>query len=501
MINIRVMLIEDESTVLKELVSFLEYQVSEIQSYQNAKDALEDFDTYKPELVITDIRMPGMDGLEMSRKMRERNPKIPIVVMSAFSEPKYFIDAISLKIDYFLLKPISLDDLLEKIDIIARGISIKKELILKERALENEKKKLKDILNNISSIVTLVSIENKMIFANDKFYELFAFKSFEDFKSQHKCICELFLPKEDFLQTMVDGIYWIEYMLKNPEGIFYASMKDKEGIERDFLVSSNVLHDSGKEFFVVTFTDLTLLKKAQQEAKVASEAKLDFLRNMSHEIRTPLNGIVGIVPLLEKRIDPSSRENRYVEIIKSSANSLEFMLENILNFSKIDMQREELDFIQVDLNVEISNLYTAMSQSQSSKNIFLELDFDTSLCVFADYERIRQVLVNLLHNAIKFTDENGNIILYAKLLSQNEKMREIQFGVVDDGIGIKKEHLSEIFELFRQADNSLVREYDGSGLGLSLSKKLVESMDSQLQVKSEEGKGSEFFFVLNLKSC
>ena len=501
MIDLNIMVVEDETLILETLISVLKREVKELRSYSNASGALKDFESFPPDLVITDIQMPEMNGLDMCKMMREINPQLPIVVMSAFSEPRYFLDAIALKIDYFLPKPISIDELLEKIKKIDIELNLRKELKLKEIALQNEKNKLKDILNNVISIVALVSLKKNILFVNHKFLQLLPFVSLEDFKSQHQCICELFLFREGYLQTIVDGLFWIEYMKKNPDKDFYACMHDRKGVERHFLVNQKLVQDNEDELFVLTFTDLTSLKKAQKEAKVASEAKIDFLRNMSHEVRTPLNGITGVLPLLEKRIEPSSKEHKYIKLIKNSANALEFMLENILSFSKINIQNLELNYKKVDLNIEMNNIHTAITQIDNNSNIKLKINPNISKCLLIDIEKLKQVLTNLLHNAVKFTHDESEILLYATIILKTDDSQQIQFGIKDNGVGIKKEHLKKIFELFTQSDSSLVRAHDGTGLGLTLSKKFIESMESKLHVNSEEGKGSEFYFTLTLQVC
>jgi signal transduction histidine kinase/ActR/RegA family two-component response regulator len=243
------------------------------------------------------------------------------------------------------------------------------------------------------------------------------------------------------------------------------------------------------------------LKVALQKAESANRSKSDFLANMSHEIRTPLNGIIGFSSILSHDLkDP--KHNEYAHIIHKSAEGLLDIINDILDFSKIESGKMELDIHEFELKNEINNINSMFIAKAKEKNINLQIDIDQAIPshLLGDSLKIRQVLINLIGNALKFSDRGTTIMLNIKLKSQNNDAYAILFSVKDQGIGIPLEKQQKIFNPFSQMDNSTTREYGGTGLGLAISGNMIKLMDSQLQLTSEEGRGSDFYFTLNLKA-
>jgi signal transduction histidine kinase/ActR/RegA family two-component response regulator len=224
----------------------------------------------------------------------------------------------------------------------------------------------------------------------------------------------------------------------------------------------------------------------------ATKAKSEFLANMSHEIRTPLNAILGFIDLLEEE----NKENRlktYIEIISTSSKSLLKIIEDILDFSKIESGKLEIENIDFNTKEEfevITHLFEAIC---SKKNIKLILILDSNLpeIINSDPLRIKQVISNLISNAVKFTDENKSIKINIGI-----KNNLLQVSIKDEGIGIPKDKLEHIFKAFNQEDSSTTRKYGGTGLGLAISNELVKLLGGKLNVKSQLGIGSEFYFYI-----
>jgi len=244
------------------------------------------------------------------------------------------------------------------------------------------------------------------------------------------------------------------------------------------------------------------LLSAIKQAELASKAKSEFLANMSHEIRTPLNGVLGMAQLLAKTELTVSQQEK-LKTIASSGTLLMEIINDILDFSKIEAHKLQLNLVTTDVTRLITNV--ALAHHANAIKQELELVIDTSevtqLNILADDVRLSQILGNLLSNAIKFTDK-GYIHIKCRSLPNNlPELVELQFHVLDTGIGMTKEQHAHIFDAFQQADSSTTRRFGGTGLGLTLCKSLIELMGGQLKVSSEVGKGTDFKFKLPFKVC
>ncbi|GAA4098063.1 PAS domain S-box protein [Mucilaginibacter panaciglaebae] len=298
--------------------------------------------------------------------------------------------------------------------------------------------------------------------------------------------------------------------------------KNKQSFEVDLLayrkdrtpmwltvINSVILNKQGEvDKYIEVVIDISAKKKieleliaAKEEALQLSRAKDMFISVMSHEIRTPLNAVIGMSHLLlEGPKLESQKEN--LEVLKFSSDNLLMLINDVLDFTKIETGNVELEQLEVDLEDMIQNIAASLQYKTKEKNIYLESQVDPAVpdVVIGDSTRLSQIILNIASNAVKFTNQGG-VRIGLEVIDQTQKKVRIRFSVTDTGIGIASDKLNTIFESFKQADSSTARKYGGTGLGLAISKRLIELHDSRINVDSELGKGSTFWFTITFNKA
>jgi len=379
-------------------------------------------------------------------------------------------------------------------EYIAIRQDITKQIQSKSRMQEKERL-IRAIFDNQDNIVIHASKTNGMQSVNKKFFDYFSYESFEDFKSKHSCICDLFLEQEGYIYPKKYP-NWLEMIVADETHDYKVKMLSKQQKEHTFIIKIKRIENE----YIINLNDITTLEEALLKAYSSEKAKSTFLANMSHEIRTPLNGILGFTDLLSKQ-SLGSDAKRYVNIIHKSGETLLNVVNDILDFSKIESGELSLYETESDLfeAMEIA-VSTFASVSRKKKiNYYVFIDTDIPRSVVCDVQRLKQVMSNLISNAIKFTPEDGEVYVRIDVVKQSAHNVTIHFSVKDSGIGIAKEKIATVFEAFSQADNSISREFGGTGLGLAISNQYIKMMGSAIELKSELGKGSEFSFTLDFE--
>ena len=292
---------------------------------------------------------------------------------------------------------------------------------------------------------------------------------------------------EDVLNKAVDE-------MKNNEDYLSSDTANIENIELD-------THEGTKEAYKFLEALVETAKDDKRTALQANEAKSLFLANMSHEIRTPLNGIVGFTEIL-RSTELTAEQDEFLSIIDKSSENLLSIINNILDLSKIESNKIEIENIVFDAEEEFESAVETYAVGAAEKNIDLNYYMDPTISkkLKGDPTKIKEVLINLLSNAIKFTSHGGEInLIIKKIQAEDDLNPKIYFSVQDDGIGMTKEQQSRIFEAFSQADVSVTRKYGGTGLGLTISSQFVELMGGHLELDSAKDQGTTFYFSLPLE--
>ena len=354
-------------------------------------------------------------------------------------------------------------------------------------------------------------------------------------KQIRKLLPESYLKDEamlSFLESVSNYYCSIEKAQKLSEHAFSISEREYQEVNSNLLNENNIKQKSISEIkkaisalapdsiteFGESDDDLIMIikflqreigkaKELEQQlilskdvAEKAALSKSQFLSTMSHEIRTPMNAVIGFTHLL-LQMNPREDQMEYLKMLKFSAENLLVLINDILDFSKIEAGKIEFEEADFSIKQLITNVRLASLQKATEKDIQLKLLIDQELpdVVMGDPVRLGQILTNLISNAVKFTKE-GKVTVVASLNEKNKDYTTVDFEVTDTGIGIAADKLENIFESFTQASSDTTRKFGGTGLGLTITKRLLELMGSEINVRSELGKGSVFYFSLKLKN-
>ncbi|MBF0530019.1 MAG: response regulator [Deltaproteobacteria bacterium] len=381
-----------------------------------------------------------------------------------------------------------------------------------EKALNDSKEFLNNILDTVPEPIFVKDSEHRWILLNKACCELIG----------HGRETLIGNSDYDFFPKAEADIFWEhdnQVLTSGNESIHEETITDANGFKHTISTKKAAFNvpDYNDKVLVGVIRDITSQKQAEmelresnyqlglaraqamelaQQADSANQAKSEFLANMSHEIRTPMNGVIGMTGLLLDT-DLTIEQHQYAEVIRNSGEALLTIINDILDFSKIEAKKIDLEILDFDLRSTLEDIVEVLAVKAQEKGLELIglLEPETPAMLRGDPGRLRQILLNLGGNAIKFT-KHGSVVLRAKLDTDHEHHVTLRFEVADTGIGIPADKMDSLFSPFMQVDGSIARKYGGTGLGLSISKQLVELMGGSIGLESEEDKGATFSFTV-----
>jgi PAS domain S-box-containing protein len=465
-----------------------------------------------PDLILLDIKMPGLDGYEVCKRLKadERVRDIPVIFISAMNKTVDKVRAFSAGGADYITKPFQVEEVLARVETHLTTRNMQKRLEkqnLQLREKIDERKRMQTQLQNLSraveqsaSSIVITDLNGRIEYVNPAFSQITGYSREEAVGNNPRVLKSGKHPRAfyaDMWRTISSGNVWQgELINKRKNGERYwehasiSPVKDRDGkITHYVAVKDNITKRKKME---------KTLRKAKEEAENANRAKSEFLANMSHEIRTPMNSVLGF---LELTLDGSSLtkfQRRNLETVHGSAKAMLALLNDILDLSKLESGKLELENCSFDLSKIMKDALHTLKLKVQEKGLAVSLDIhpDLSPYFIADAARLRQILINLAGNAVKFTAE-GRVVMS---VNPWKEKNYLHFTVFDTGIGIAPDKLKIIFSPFIQADGSTSRKFGGTGLGTTISKQLAELMGGRIWAESELGKGSAFHFIVPMQA-
>ena len=504
-----ILLVDDKSENIFALEKLLEGEGRHFLKATSGKAALKMAISHDIALILLDVQMPEMNGFEVAEilKSNKRTANISIIFVTAISkEQKYVLKGYETGAVDYLFKPLDIEITKAKVSTYLKLYQQQKELAEQYVIQEN----LASLVDNSMDITCIFDLNSFVVEeVNQTFYTLLGY----NVESVIGTPLVQYFHSEDVNETK--KIIQEELGSNSDIFVFENRMKCNDGTEKwmrwKLIVKNGKCFANGADITIRKQTErklsenlayLVRINKELGEAKRVAEAsvkvKQDFMANMSHEIRTPMNAIIGFTGLL-LRGELSDEQRSSLESVKISGENLIVIINDILDFSKIEAGKMSIEASEFDLRTILKELVKLQKQSADDKGVSLVLNIEEEVPakVIGDSVRVNQILLNLMSNAIKFTSK-GKVELAVKVLHDSEKEVQLEMTVEDSGIGIPANKLSDIFESFTQAKGDTTRKYGGTGLGLTIVKKLVDLMQGDIKVISEPEKGSKFIVTLKL---
>lgn len=453
------MIVEDSLTQLEELRYVLEKNDYQVVSACNGLEALSVLKREKPIAVVSDIVMPEMNGYDLCRRIKgcEDLKSTPVILLTSLSDPDDVIMGLECGADYFIMKPYNEQFLLSRL-----------QHIIANRQFDN---------NNSAKMGLVIFFRGKKYFiTSDRLQILNLLLS----------TYETAIQKNQDLTRATEELSVLNERLE-------MKMEELAEANRKFKDMNEELHQQRE-----------VAERAKLQACEASRAKSDFLANMSHELRTPLNSIIGFSELLEDEVSGpvNEKQKEYIKYIFASGQHLLKLINDILDISKVESGKMALEPSEVNLQEAVTTAL-AMLQEKALKHSIkfaFEISPEAEVPIVADERKLKQIMFNLLSNAVKFTPDGGSVrVSVRRNRGTGAEGDSVEISVIDTGTGISREDLPKLFKEFSQLVTPSGKRGEGTGLGLALTKRLVELHGGRIWVESELKKGSVFAFTIPVR--
>lgn len=480
--------------------------LANVENAFSAKDAMEKIKSFHYDLIFLDYLMPDSDGISFLKKLRDLGIETPVIFVTSQGDEKIASQAIlGGAYDYIPKTLLTADGISQSI----RNVLKIHESVLRRKETELVLKINAERLSEAQKLAKIgsweINLNNGDVFFSEQFYTIF--------EIEENCTPSLALLKSRFVNSEDVELFEsnLDYVkTSNSEIQFSHSLSSKEGTVKYINEYIKCLIDEHNQPFKIlgTIQDISDQKRIEKElilaknlAEQSVRVKEQFLTNMSHEIRTPMNGIIGFARILEGTNLDSDQEQS-VKAIKRAGKNLMVIINDILDFSKIEADKMVFEEVEFSLSKTIKTVIELLSTIAVEKKVKLLFEIDPEINDFlvGDPTRLSQILINLVGNALKFT-EKGYVELIVSQEEESGPANLINFRVIDTGIGIPENKIDSIFESFNQASNETTRKFGGTGLGLTITRKLIELLGGTITLKSEVEKGSEFSFSIHYKKA
>ena len=483
-----VLIVDDEGANIIALTHILSPEYT-IYAAKNGPDAIETAKEFLPDLILLDILMPDMDGFEvfsMLKTIDETQP-IPVIFVTGLSDTKDEEKGMALGAKDYITKPFSPE--------------IVKLRVRNQMYILNQIKMIKQssIVENSPHFIMYLSPDGNLSYVNPAASILTGHSAVVILSGGLEFIFDTGTAKEIKNKHIPDT-------LQNKTASFEVNMKNKEEGTRILAFTSFTAENGNIGAIGLDVTEIRALEAelitAKEQAEHSNQAKNEFLSRMSHEMLTPMHAIIGLTQII-KNSGTAEQKAECLDEINSASRQLLQLINNVLDISSLEKNTLALESTKYSFNTMLSNVLKILQPYVEEKKQTISSTIDPRVpdALIGDEKRLAQVIRYLLMNANKFSPANGVIQLLVCVSGAEGETVELKIEVSDNGIGIAKEKQLNIFTMFEQADGGLSRKYEGAGLGLAISKHLVEMMSGRIWFESEPGKGSKFSFTVKVKNA